>query len=668
MKLGKCGNGKCKTCPSFNTEKLFTSSFSGRSYRTSSNTNLSCTTSNIIYLVTCRKCKIQYTGKTEQSLRSRVNGHRDSIRRSKKLIGQHFSTKDHSEKDFSIQIIDKLYAQQGENDKDFENRLLIREKYWMLELGTVYPYGLNDNVKGLGNVTKTYAHINVASQFNINSQPDRQRSRAKKDRARRRQIHENVSLQSIIALFTDTYTSLHNIRTIIYQLPKDKLHKILDEARQKTIDKEIPFDLLCIIMDLATTKLYIPTLTKEIKKPKKHFFKLFFHNKGLEWIQLPTLLRNKKLLETIPDYFEDKEVPQICYKYTKTISQKIFNYNKTISEFDFDTFKTMDCECENSAFIEHHHKHVITGNLNIVTNPELRSLLEKGPKFREANSVCWNYNKHIIYTALENYVQAWAKREGVESSALREYLDMAKQLVKNRVSYLKRKNESSVPSKILSSDLVNKFLEDFHSKYVLVPADKAANNIIVVCKKFYYSVIVKELGLPGNNINSNSTYTKVKSDINKIIKNHVEYLGKIDKVKPSEKQENLPKIYWTPKLHKNPIKSRFIAGSRMCTTKRLSGVLTNCLQKIKDQRKAYCEAIYKTTGVNCFWILKNSKDLIGYIENVSVKPIKSISTWDFSTLYTTIPHKQLKFALKEIIMQVMARNDFLVLIVVFLFS
>ena len=141
----------------------------------------------------------------------------------------------------------------------------------MLELGTVYPYGLNDNVKGLGNVTKTYANINVASQFNIYSQPNRQRVRAKKDRARRRQIHENVSLQSIIALFKDNYTSLHDIRTTIYQLPKHKLHQILEEARRKTIDDEIPFNLLCIIMDLATTKLYIPTITKEIKNPENIF-------------------------------------------------------------------------------------------------------------------------------------------------------------------------------------------------------------------------------------------------------------------------------------------------------------------------------------------------------------------------------------------------------------
>ena len=34
----------------------------------------------------------------------------------------------------------------------------------------------------------------------------------------------------------------------------------------------------------------------------------------------------------------------------------------------------------------------------------------------------------------------------------------------------------------------------------------------------------------------------------------------------SEEDQNLPYLYWTPKLHKSPYKHRFIAGSSKCTT------------------------------------------------------------------------------------------------------
>ena len=33
-----------------------------------------------------------------------------------------------------------------------------------------------------------------------------------------------------------------------------------------------------------------------------------------------------------------------------------------------------------------------------------------------------------------------------------------------------------------------------HDNFVLVPADKANNNVIVVCKKCYLDVVIMELG------------------------------------------------------------------------------------------------------------------------------------------------------------------------------
>ena len=37
-------------------------------------------------------------------------------------------------------------------------------------------------------------------------------------------------------------------------------------------------------------------------------------------------------------------------------------------------------------------------------------------------------------------------------------------------------------------------LKVLHSGYVLVPADKAANNVIVVCKKYYLEVVTRVIG------------------------------------------------------------------------------------------------------------------------------------------------------------------------------
>ena len=34
-----------------------------------------------------------------------------------------------------------------------------------------------------------------------------------------------------------------------------------------------------------------------------------------------------------------------------------------------------------------------------------------------------------------------------------------------------------------------------HSEYVFVPADKATNNIIIICKRYYIEILIEELGL-----------------------------------------------------------------------------------------------------------------------------------------------------------------------------
>ena len=88
-------------------------------------------------------------------------GHRANIRRKKQLIGEYCRSSGHTVKDFSVQIIEKLHEKQGETNIDFTQRMLDREKFWILELGTLFPFGLNDNLKGVGNITKL--NINVAS-------------------------------------------------------------------------------------------------------------------------------------------------------------------------------------------------------------------------------------------------------------------------------------------------------------------------------------------------------------------------------------------------------------------------------------------------------------------------------------------------------------------------
>ena len=60
----------------------------------------------------------------------------------------------------------------------------------------------------------------------------------------------------------------------------------------------------------------------------RHFIKIPFINKGMNFIDLPSIFRDKSVQSSIPNYFKNCEVPIICYKYNKTIRSAIFKFNK----------------------------------------------------------------------------------------------------------------------------------------------------------------------------------------------------------------------------------------------------------------------------------------------------------------------------------------------------
>ena len=108
-------------------------------------------------------------------------------------------------------------------------------------------------------------------------------------------------------------------------------------------------------------------------------------------------------------------------------------------------------------------------------------------------------------------------------------------------------------------------------------------------------------------------------------------------------------IYWTPKLYKSPVKHRFIAGSSKCTTKQLSSLLTKILTVMKTGLEKYCSIKTSHIGVNNMWILKHSTNLLSSLSHLGVHRTTSIQTFDFSTLYTSIPHDLLKSRINSII-------------------
>ena len=101
-------------------------------------------------------------------------------------------------------------------------------------------------------------------------------------------------------------------------------------------------------------------------------------------------------------------------------------------------------------------------------------------------------------------------------------------------------------------------------------------------------------------------------------------------------------------MHKNPSKQRFIAASHCCTTKNLSSLVSKSLKLIQKAHQVYCERIKNYSGYNLFWIVDNSLSVHKILKQCDTKA-KNVATYDFSTLYTSIPHKKLKIQISWVI-------------------
>ena len=173
-------------------------------------------------------------------------------------------------------------------------------------------------------------------------------------------------------------------------------------------------------------------------------------------------------------------------------------------------------------------------------------------------------------TNLQKTPQTRAKR-----SALSQQINIFK-IIDTRISFYSRNTHLLPPKPKSSFHHLKRGIQDFHMNYVLVPADKAANNVVVVWRLYYINTLKREL------VDTNAYKPQPSLSERVIVDGHGCHKALHFGVKAKENQDKVPTLYWLPKLHKKPYKARLIANSSSCTTTELSKLLTSCLTAVKN--------------------------------------------------------------------------------------
>ena len=110
----------------------------------------------------------------------------------------------------------------------------------------------------------------------------------------------------------------------------------LDAEANKFYDRKHDLYEAALLTRCYTQHALRPYINSEINHIR-HFIKIPFINKGIEFIDLPSIFRDNNVISAIPSYFENTEYSIIYYRYNKPIRNIILNFNTLVSDLDIET-------------------------------------------------------------------------------------------------------------------------------------------------------------------------------------------------------------------------------------------------------------------------------------------------------------------------------------------
>ena len=110
----------------------------------------------------------------------------------------------------------------------------------------------------------------------------------------------------------------------------------------------------------------------------------------------------------------------------------------------------------------------------------IRSIICKGPKYKFPLPIDFKSCCEEIAGALQELCNCWCKQEHVESNALNSWKLNIFKIIDGRISFYCNDVEIRPPKPKFNFRHLKKGIQEFHRRFVLAPADKAANNVVIV--------------------------------------------------------------------------------------------------------------------------------------------------------------------------------------------
>ena len=320
-------------------------------------------------------------------------------------------------------------------------------------------------MRGVSNISKMKIDLVVNTLFNKHKRKFRMR-KSRRQRKKRDLGELTDSIQHYLENYK-TCSFCFSVRTLILGLPRKWMCMVWDIFQNWVASHEVPTRIKVFFRDLiafrknASHGISIDADVTKKGKACSGFIKVQYRNKGIGMIGLPQILRSRYVKSAVPQFLKNREPPMVSYSYTRTISGKIFNQRSVVEELDVNRgTEGMCCDCSTSSYCYEPAGHVVTGDLTIIRDAKLRSLVRKGPSYREQNCIDWTVNERLCREAVAEYKRRWSTREGVDVRVFNDWEHNVNECIQRRIASLGKKHINKRKKHVLK---YKKHLESLNS-------------------------------------------------------------------------------------------------------------------------------------------------------------------------------------------------------------
>jgi len=266
---------------------------------------------------------VQNVGQTGRKIKERFRKHIYKIKnggRYNSFIYRHFKLDGHGLNNLAVQIVECLSFDRNTSSK-FKIKARCTAEFncqWVKRLQTPYPLGLNDNILHQGHISNDPS-VDIFSLCELRKRKSRSHGRRQNGNIKRRK-YKSLTLQECLN-FLNT-GGRHLLLSSISSLALSQLSLLEQEA--DTIILRTDKFYLCAIIIQNYAKHYLHPRIRRPDEVERYCLKIAFLNKGIYFINNNSILKDKNVVKYIPQYFQNKEIPAICYSYKNPLRNLFF--------------------------------------------------------------------------------------------------------------------------------------------------------------------------------------------------------------------------------------------------------------------------------------------------------------------------------------------------------